>query len=185
MTLQAGQQVTLLRIDDVMAMTLRHEPTVREVLDPSAVGYQRRKQRVAVVRQRGKRKDYYLDLAADDILLAGWDLPFATDLEAGGVCSGNACFNLVGDPEAIRALIEGKAVLAVTDNAKAKILVARTPLTTCDDSGVELLYADIGTHHAVVNRLKEARRVVDPACTPTAEEALRHPRECLEGFREL
>jgi hypothetical protein len=41
------------------------------------------------------------------------------------VFSGNACYNLVGDPEAIRARIEGRAVLPVSDSAKARIIVAR------------------------------------------------------------
>jgi hypothetical protein len=64
-------------------MTHRCELEVREVLTPEAVGYEGRRQRVAVVRQRGKRKDHYLDLAADDILLDGWGLPFEADTEAG------------------------------------------------------------------------------------------------------
>jgi hypothetical protein len=125
MTLSVGQRVTLLRIDDALAMTHRYELEVRQVLEPSAVGYEGRKTRVAAVRQKGKRKDWYLDLAADDILLDGWGLPFKTDTEGGGVMAGNACYNLVGDPDTIRGLIEGKAVQPVSDGAKAKIIVCR------------------------------------------------------------
>jgi hypothetical protein len=135
-------------------MTHRFEFEVRSVLEPQAVGYEGRKRRVAVVRQRGKRKDVYLDVAADDILLDGWALPFRTDTEGKGVISGNACYNLVGDPTAIRDLIETKALFPVTEDAKAKIIVARTDRTTCDDDGLELLYPNIETHHAVVNRFK-------------------------------
>jgi hypothetical protein len=72
MALSVGQRVTLLRIDDCLAMTHRYELDVRSVLHPHAVGYQNTKWHVAAVRQRGKRKDFYLDLAADDILLDGW-----------------------------------------------------------------------------------------------------------------
>jgi hypothetical protein len=135
-------------------MTHRYELEVRNVLDPQAVGYQHTKQRVAVVRQRGKRKDFYLDLAADDILLDGWGLPFKTDTEGNGIMAGNACYNLVGDPEAIRQCVENRAVLPVSDDAKAKIIVARCERTTCDDAGQALLYPEIETHHAVVNRMK-------------------------------
>jgi hypothetical protein len=135
-------------------MSHRFEFEVRSVLDPQAVGYQGRKQRVAVVRQRGKRKEFYLDLAADDILLDGWALPFRTDTEGNGIMAGNACFNLVGDADAIRECIETKAVMPVSNDAKAKIIVARTDRTTCDDDGLALLYPDIDTHHAVVNRMK-------------------------------
>jgi hypothetical protein len=154
--LSARQRVTLLKIDDCLAMTHRYEFEVREVLEPQAVGYQGSKKRVAVVRQRGKRKDFYLDLAADDILLDGWGLPFRTDTEGAGVMAGNACYNLVGDPAAIRECIETKAALPISDSAKAKIIVARGERTTCNDDGLELLYADIETQHAVINRMKES-----------------------------
>jgi hypothetical protein len=77
-----------------------------------------------------------------------------TLLSGGGVFSGNACFSLVGDPDSIRVCIEGRAVLPGSDDAKAKVLVSRGPRTTCDDRGIVLLYPDIRTHHAVVNRLK-------------------------------
>src|SRR5262249_49694892 len=98
MPLTVGQRVTPLKIGDCMAMTRRYELEVRRVLDPGAVGSEGRQQRVAIVRQRGKRKDQYLDLAGDEILLGGWGLPFKADTEGNGVMSGNACYNLVGDP---------------------------------------------------------------------------------------
>jgi hypothetical protein len=157
MALSVGQRVTLLKIDDCMAMTHRYELEVRQVLTPVAVGYEGRRQRVAVVRQRGKRKDQYLDLAADDILLDGWGLPFKADTEGGGIMSGNACYNLIGEPEGIRECIETKAVVPVSDPAKAKIIVARAERTKCNDEGLELLYPNIDTRHAVIARFKEAR----------------------------
>jgi hypothetical protein len=156
MPLAVGQRVTLLKIDDAMAMTHRYELDVRSVLEPYPVGYLGRQQRVAVVRQRGKRRDFFLDVATDDIVLDGWALPFKTDTEGGGVFSGNACFNLVGEPETIRECIEGRAVLPVSDSAKAKIIVTRAERTTCTDDGLILLYPDIDTRHAVICRLKGA-----------------------------
>jgi hypothetical protein len=157
MALATGQKVTLLKIDDMMAMTHRYELEVRSVLEPQAVGYEGRKQRIGTVRQKGKRKDFYLDLAADDILLDGWGLPFKTDTEGDGVMAGNACYNLVGELETIRDCIENRAVLPVSDSAKAKIIFTQTERTKCNDDGQSLLYPEIETHHAVVNRLKEAR----------------------------
>jgi len=52
--------------------------------------------------------------------------------------------------------IEGKAMVPVSDEAKAKIIVARMDRSTCNDEGLELLYPEIGTHHAVVCRMKGA-----------------------------
>jgi hypothetical protein len=60
----------------------------------------------------------------------------------------------VGDPEVIRHVIETKAVVPISDTAKAKIIVARAPRTRCDDDGLQLLFPEIETHHAVVNRMK-------------------------------
>ncbi|MFL5244099.1 MAG: hypothetical protein ACJ8FY_18500 [Gemmataceae bacterium] len=154
MTLSMGQRLTLVKIDDCLAMTHRYELEVRSVLEPQSVGYEGRRQRVAVVRQRGKRKEFYLDLAGDDILLDGWGLPFSTDTEGSGVMAGNACYNLVGESEVIRQCIECRAVVPVSDSAKAKIIVGRAERTTCNDDGLALLYPEIETHHAVVNRIK-------------------------------
>jgi hypothetical protein len=156
MTITIGQRLTLLTIDDCLAMTHRYELEALTVLEPQAVGYQSRKRRVATVRQRGKRKAFYLDLSADDILLDGWDVPFKTDGEAGGVFSGNACFNLVGSVGTIREYLETRAVLPVSDQAKAKVLVADSPRSTCDDRGLVLAFPEIETHHAVVNRFKQS-----------------------------
>lgn len=164
-TLAVGQRITLFRIDNLMAMTHRYELEVRAVLEPTTVGYEHR-QRVAIVRPRGKRKDQYLDVDWDDILLDGWNVPFKADTEESGVFSGNACYNLVGDPVVIKDWIEHKTVFPVADEAKAKILVSPAPRTTCDDSGTVLLYPEIDTHHAVINRYKEkqddASQVIDP-----------------------
>jgi hypothetical protein len=155
MTLSVGQRVTLLKIDECLAMSHRYELEVRKALEPEAVGYQERYTRIGVVRQRGKRKEFFLDLASDDILLEGWDLPFRTDTECNGVWAGNACYNLVGDPEAIRQCIESRALIPISEDAKGKIIVGRGERTKCNDDGLELLYPDIDTHHAVVNRMKE------------------------------
>jgi hypothetical protein len=155
MALAQAQRVTLLRIDEALAMTHRYELEVRSLTTPEAVGWNKAQTRVAVVRQRGRRKDFYLDLKPDEILFDGWELPVKADTEAGGVIAGNACFNLVGDPEVIRQLIETRAALPVSDAAKAKVIVTREARTRCDDEGQELLYPEIETHHAVIARMRE------------------------------
>jgi hypothetical protein len=70
--------------------------------------------------------------------------------------SGNACYNLIGEPGVIRQCIETMAALPVSDSAKAKIIVGRTARTKCNDDGLALLYLEIATNHDVVNRLKQA-----------------------------
>ena len=51
------------------------------------------------------------------------------------------------------------AAFPITDDAKAKIIVSKEPRTKCSDEGTKLLYPDIETHHAVVNRMKEIDRL--------------------------
>lgn len=152
MALSLRQRVTLLRIDDLLAMTHRYELEVRGLPETEGTDQQGRR-RIAVARQRGKRKLFYLNVADDDILLDGWELPFRADTECGGVIHGNACFNLVGEPEAIRQCIETRAAWPISDETKAKIIVMRVPATTAHDEG-HLLYPEVETHHAVVNRMK-------------------------------
>src|SRR5262249_59095549 len=120
MTLSQGQRLTLLKIDEALAMTHRYKLEVRRLTTPEAVGWNKAKTRLAVVRQRGKRKEFYLDLGADDILLEGWDLPFRADTEAGGVIAGNARYKLLGDPRPIRELIETPAAPPVGDAAEGE-----------------------------------------------------------------
>jgi hypothetical protein len=153
--LSVGQRVTLFRIDDMLAWTHRFELEVRRVILAYTEGDKRR---VAAVRQKGRRKEFCLDLAHDDILLDGWGPGFRTDGEAGGAFNGNACYNFVGDPDVIRQAIETTAVYPVSADAKAKILVTREPRTTIDNSDTIILYPDIETHHAVINRMKMARQ---------------------------
>src|SRR5262245_32705363 len=118
-SLHVGQKVTLLTISEVLATTQRVQLEVRQVIEPATPVEGGRRLRIAIVRLRGRRKDVYLDVAADDIVLDGWELPFRTDVEVGGATDGNACFNLVGDAGDIRELIEGKAALPVSGRAKA------------------------------------------------------------------
>jgi hypothetical protein len=159
MALTLGQHVTLLKIDEMMALSHRYELEVRGVVaTEERVGYEGRYLRLAVVRQRGKRKEHYLDCRSDEILLDGWDVPFRTDTDCygkdGSIMSGNACYNLVGDPEVIRAYLESHAVRPITDQAKAMILVSRQPPTGTNQDDVQLLYPDIETGHAVIRRFK-------------------------------
>jgi hypothetical protein len=94
-------------------------------------------------------------------LFDGWDLPIKTDSEIQSDSisfEGNACYNLAGDRETIKDYIENRLLTgAPSDDVKAKIIIVET-----DSDGwrlgrdtTSLLYPDIETGHAVVNRLKD------------------------------
>jgi hypothetical protein len=155
--LQVGQKLTLVWIDDMMALTHRQEIEVRSVIEPIKVGYEGKNTRVGTYRVRGKRKEFFLDLKLDTLVFDCWDVPFKADTEDSSCFSGNACFNLVGDPAVIREWVDTRQLNSgVGDQAKAKILVwpakERDSLTIGEGT---LLYPEIDTHHAVINRIKE------------------------------
>lgn len=51
--------------------------------------------------------------------------------------------------------MEGRAVVPIRDEAKAKIIVTRAERTK--DENPVLLYPEIDTYHAVVNRMKHGQ----------------------------
>ena len=152
-----GQKVTMIGIDSMMAMCHRKEITVKGVLDePKQVGYQQQTTRYGVYAQRKKRKKFYLDSRPSSmIFLNGWDLPIRVDTDLRvGIMRGNACFNLIGDPETLKALLDG-SIIPVTDQQKAQVVLCGLDRTCGDDSADTLLYPEIQTGHAVINRMKE------------------------------
>jgi hypothetical protein len=157
--LRVGQKLTLIWIDSMMALSHRQEIEVRSVQEPTRTGYQNEKTRQGTYRVRGKRKDYYLDLGHDTLVFDGWDIPFKVDSEVGNTFSGNACFNLVGDPAVIREWVETKQLNThIGDPAKSEILVwpAKREVNT---EGTPL-YPEIASTHAVINRIKEKQGIV-------------------------
>jgi len=88
------------------------------------------------------------------LIFDGWEVPFVVDGETGGVICGNACFNLVGDVDAIRQCLESRAVFPISDSVKAKILVSPAARHVADDSGTVLLYPNIPTSHAVIEDMR-------------------------------
>jgi hypothetical protein len=139
-----------------MALTHRQEIEVRSVIEPIQVGYEGRNARLGTYWVRGKRKEYFLDLKPDTLVFDGWDVPFKADTEGSGRFSGNACFNLVGDPAVIREWVETRQLnSSVGDRARAKILVWPKERDSLHMGEGAFLYPEIDTHHAVINRIKE------------------------------
>jgi hypothetical protein len=154
--LQVGQKLTLVWIDDMMALTHRQEIEIRSVIEPVKVGYEGRNTRLGTYRVRGKRQDYFLDLKPDTLVFDDWDVPFKADTEDSSCFSGNACFNLVGDPAVIREWVETRQLnSSVGEQARAKILVWPKERDSLHMGEGTLLYPEIETGHAVINRIKE------------------------------
>jgi hypothetical protein len=152
--LHVGQKLTLIGIDDALAITHRIEIEIRDVQPPQPTGHQNQKIRLGIFRQRGKRKEFYLALAKDTLVFEGWDIPFTVDTDGGGLFSGNACYNLVGDPAVIREWIETRQLNpGVGDETRAKILVWPEKRENVNAEGT-LLYPEIPTSHAVIKRMK-------------------------------
>jgi hypothetical protein len=137
---------TLFYIDDVMAMT----HAVRQLtilVEPSSNG----KSEYTWL-PRGKRKPARVRLGPEWSILLEGDAPFRVDTECARMMSGNACFNFIGDVEVIRAALQDQS-----DDVKAKCLV------WSEGRGAEaepvIVFPDIQTHHAAINRHKEKQAV--------------------------
>lgn len=155
------QRITIISISEWMAHTMKQEVEVVTVLDSpvarsSYVNGPTVAHRVGTMKPRGKRKEFYLDIGIENLVLDGWDLPIQTDAEVkGGSFSGNACFNLGGIPiEGLRNYIENSNLNGPTsEDIKAKCIYVRPTDNVCDDG--ELMWPEIETRHAVIDRMKE------------------------------
>ena len=159
--LHVGQKLTIFTIDSILAMTHRRFIELRAVeKEPKRVGYDNNL-RLGAYRERGKRrKEFFLDLPSDALVFDGWEVPFTADTDGGGMISGNACFNLVGDPAVIRDWIETRQLNSeVGDDVKGTILVWPEDRPNISVQP-KLLYAELKTSHSVIESLKEERRPV-------------------------
>jgi hypothetical protein len=68
-------------------------------------------------RSSDRGEEPYFGLTADDI--DGWGLPFIADTWSRSIWAGNACYNRIAEPDAIRECIEDRAVVPISDAAKA------------------------------------------------------------------
>lgn len=144
-----------------MAHTQKHEIEIVSILDTpeehrSYVNGPVAAHRFGSMKERGKRKQFYLDIKTEALVFDGWDCPLQTDSEVlKGSFSGNACFNLGGmTPAAIRLFIDGCSLNGpVSDEVKAKCVYVAAGSNVCYDG--ELLWPQFDIAHAVVNRMKE------------------------------
>ena len=137
-----GQKLTVIRVNG-MAMCQKNEIKVTDANAASSFVH-------AV--QRGKRKSGIFKVGVEMLVFDGWDLPISTDFSSGaGMIHGNACFNLVGDAATIKDLIDTKNLNTAFDRKGECLLIV--------DGKETLLYPEVETHHAVIERLKMEQEV--------------------------
>lgn len=167
-----GQKLTIISIGGI-AHTVKRQIQITRIQEPEPKlhyvngpieGY-----RVGMYREKGKRKEYYFTIQFGDLVFNGWDAPVLIDSEIPGYSGfqGNACLNLTLDTmklyqkpqpldetgrEFLREYIEKNNLNPnFSERDKAAIVV---PGASVHDDGT-LLYPEIATDHAVVNRVKE------------------------------
>lgn len=152
--LATGMKLTIIWIDSMMAMSHRKEIEIISVCDPERRGYQNEELRVGTFKERKKRNTFHLDVRPGTLVFEGWDLPFKTDTEVAGtfggpsIMRGNACYNLVGDPQTIKRFMEAQLNDEIDDRDLASVIL-------CDGHNEKLLYPEKETMHAVIRRMKE------------------------------
>lgn len=118
--LKVGEKYTLYKIDSMMAMSHRTEFFVRPDQHKDGI----------VFTAKGKRKKFVMRFwessgcyspktPARFAIFAGWDQPFKVDTDQrSGLMRGNACLNIMGTVEAIRAWWESGQLNPYCDKVK-------------------------------------------------------------------
>ena len=158
--LSLGDKYTVYSLSG-MATTSRREVTLTSVLEvpeyrksyvsdtPSAYG----NWRLGAYREYRKRKQYHLDIKADQALvIPGWN-HLETDADAYHCFCGNACINLAGSVEEVREMVQNN----INQNfSNFDILLAYPePHVDMPDHDGLMVYPEHPTTHAVVIRTRE------------------------------
>lgn len=140
-----GKKLTIFSISSMMASTTKIEATITG-FDADRDQY--------IFRKKKQRKQYYLPkFDQNDIVFEGWDLPIQTDHEASNIFRGNACYNLVGQPEIIRDYVDHKN-LNPHFKDKANIVLIDPAKSPNGEEQESLLYPELPSTHAVIERIK-------------------------------
>lgn len=174
MKLILGQKLTLITISEALAHTVKREIRILSLLDPPEfrphyVGATHGRQRVGTFSERGKRTTYYLDIRPSDLVFDGWDIPILIDSEiqrpeshgmSVTMFSGNACFNLWAETDdVLKQWIETRNIndkFSARDRASIIVVPGPGQPFSPQKEG-RLLYPEIETNHAVINRIKQSR----------------------------
>jgi len=131
------QKLTVFQMNS-LAMTIMHQLEVTRILPDSRV----------IVKLKGKRKEFNMPAPEDTTLVFdGWDVPFKADSTDGPMIRGNACVNLVGDPEIVKMYID-------TKNLNDKFTTKDRVLICVGDKEFPL-YPETPSTHPVVQRVRK------------------------------
>ena len=110
-----------------------------------------------VFKQKGKRKEYYLDINEKTAIFKGWDIPIHCDSE-GGSFRGNACLNFIGSKEEIKNFIDFNNINEILD----KSIILAVSQTVGKGAKEVVVYPDqvIPGSHAVIDRVLQSEKVV-------------------------
>ena len=158
--IQAGARYTIYSLSG-MATTSRTEITVPMVYEdpvfakayvsqrPSASGTWR----FGIHKAKNKRKTYHTSLKpTQDLVIPGWG-HLQTDADAYNCFVGNACLNLAGGIEEVKALVD----LNLNPNFSAydTVLALPVPHTELTDHDGLMVFPEHSTNHAVIERMRE------------------------------
>lgn len=140
-----GERYTVISINEMLCSTQRNEIEITGDFN-GRTGY----------KHRGKRKEFYLKLKSETLLFRGWDLPIKADTDSSAGFAGNACYNLVANsPEELKTFLH-TSLIDLTQDMKAKVFyISMTDFKAGKIHNGQLLYPEIETHHAVINRHKD------------------------------
>lgn len=156
---EVGKRYTLYKISEALAMTNKTEITVTRLLPERAL---------VVFKARGKKNELGLPVQRQNYangplvfytgaVFEGWDQPIQCDTERRiGVMRGNACYNFIGTPEAIRDWIDVQQLNPHFDKS-CVVAIDATKTENCGNETETVVYPELVRpgYHAVIDRLME------------------------------
>jgi hypothetical protein len=142
---ETGKKYTIFNIDSYMAMTHKMLITVKATNERGIVFIPKGKRTAYTIPYSGKKYESDIDLVYSHAIFAGWETPITCDTDGGNTMRGNACYNFVGTPEAIRSWIDLKQLNP--NFAKSSVIAIEGNKET-------VVYPEIECSHAVINRKK-------------------------------
>lgn len=107
--LKTGEKYTIYRMSEAMAAAFKREITVKELTDEGIIYTEGRGRKRFIMKYETRHYQSAPFKPIKCAFFVGWDQPFKLDTE-GNKWSGNACFNFIGDPAALREWIETQQI---------------------------------------------------------------------------
>ena len=152
--LTAGEKYTVYRMSEAIAAAFKREITVKELAEDGIIYTEGRGRKRFIMQYETRHYQSAPLKPLSCAFFAGWGQPFQLDTE-GSTWSGNACFNFIGDPAALREWIAAKQLNPFFERSNLLAISGDN-----FDSDGQLIFPEEYEpgRHAVIDRILNSRQ---------------------------